>query len=730
MSLPIPSDPRVRRLLRIFLSDYFTNGMMAAVGLLLISGALHLWLGQAAAAAASVGVIVCIPPDQAAPRRGKLWRLLPSAILGLPLFAAVQALHDAPLYLGLLLVPASFMAFLAGAWGKRGLPITMSLMFAVIFSMAMHTAATRESVWFNSAFFVLGSVLYLLWATVINSVLNRRYRVLFLADTLLSLASLMRLQAQQFTPEAAAGPNGGDRLLGQILQRQATLADQLQTARDILLEAPRTPRRQQLAAILLLVLDLRDHLLSSGLDLDAFRAHPDHPQVLAVLSRALDELAQAVEHVADALLVGALPPPFERLGAELDAIRHEDYEPGAGSPAPTAGPLSLSLTHRVMNVRDDVARVVALARGSMAPDLAAVRMAWQLFVSPTTWTWKPFSVLTRWSAPPLRHAIRAALAIGSAYAVSLVLPWGTHDYWILLTIVVVLRGSLSQTLERRNKRVLGTLIGCLVSAVLLSAHLSATTLLLVLTVAQATAHAFAVRRYVVTAVAATVLGLVQAHMMHAGVSPVFDVLERVADTLLGAAFAWVFSYLLPSWERHLIPSLVQRTLRAQASHAQVALGLGQLKAIDNEPEIEWRLARRETHDSLSALVQAIQRSLSEPRAVRPPLESLERLVAHSYQLLGHLMAVKTMLVKHRSRLKLEALQQPLTSTASAIQDALIHPSPTGCTSLAEPDQGFQSSLTPPEDALAPWAIRRMELAVALSTRVREDADHVLTALRA
>ena len=140
------SHPRLRAALRVLLSPYFGNGVMAALGLLLISGLVRLWLGPEAAAAASVGVIVCIPPDQASPKHGKIWLLLPSAILGLPLFAAVQALHASPLCLGLLLVSATFLAFLAGAWGKRGLPIVMSLMFAALFSMAMPRQASEASV--------------------------------------------------------------------------------------------------------------------------------------------------------------------------------------------------------------------------------------------------------------------------------------------------------------------------------------------------------------------------------------------------------------------------------------------------------------------------------------------------------------------------------------------------------------------------------------------------------
>jgi hypothetical protein len=60
------------RVLRVALSYYVTLGLSAALGLALISVAMHLWVGAFAAAAALVGVIVAIPPDQPAPRRGKV----------------------------------------------------------------------------------------------------------------------------------------------------------------------------------------------------------------------------------------------------------------------------------------------------------------------------------------------------------------------------------------------------------------------------------------------------------------------------------------------------------------------------------------------------------------------------------------------------------------------------------------------------------------------------------
>ncbi|RZL94594.1 MAG: FUSC family protein [Variovorax sp.] len=735
MEAPRATADRARAALRVVLSHYMANGVSVAFGLMLISGGVHLWLGALAASAAAVGVIVTAPPDLPGPRRGKFWQMLPAPLIGLPLFFLVQLLHAAPLRLGLLLVPATFMAFVAMAWGKRGIPIAIAVMFSMIFSMAMPTPTGMAEAVDRTLHFGLGAGLYVIYAVLANHALNGRYRVQVMADVLFSLSALMRTEARQFTPRDDSGDvrEVPASLLGQLLREQAALADQLQATRDIVLESPRTPRRQQLAGMLVTVLELRDLLLASELDLEALKSHPGHAAALTEMRRVLEELADETVSLGDALLLGQQPERVADRRPELAAIHlDEEASPTEGYTGPTPAMLARGLASRIGHINDEVLHLVALARGDAEPDLAVVRANWQMFVSPTEWSGRPFLTLWRWDAPPLRHAIRAALAIATGYGIALILPWGSHDYWILLTIVVVLRGSLSQTLERRNSRVAGTLLGCVVAVGLLSAHPGPLALLAAVTVAQAIAHAFAVRRYVITSVAATVLGLLQAHMLNTGMSPTFALFERMADTLIGAALAWAFCYVLPSWERSQIPALVARTLSAQALHARLALGLGQLRAVGNSPELEWRLARREAYDSLSALVQATQRSLSEPRAVRPPLEPLEHLQAHSYQLLAQLSAVKSMLVLRRDRLTPAEIEGPLARTAQRI-DAAIGSAPVGGPSMPEspPATTLAGPIPLPDpfdNDVSPWLLRRLDLATAIAAQLRDDAARILQRL--
>ncbi len=713
--------------LRVVLSSYVLIGTSAGIGLLTISSVVHAFLGPFASAAAAVGVIACVPPDQPSPRRRKFRQLLPAAFICIPLFFAVRELHADPVGLGLLIVPASFVAFLGAAWGKRGIPLSVSAMLALIFALAVPNRA--GSSWTETSFFTLGLGAYMLFATASNAALNRRYRVVMLAETLHAVAALMRAQARQFAPVPPDRPAPVDPI-GSLIRQQAALTDQMQIARDVLLESPRTKRRQQLAAMLLGLLEMRDHLLACELDVETLVTHPVHAPVLTALRQMLYELARDVERLADNLLVGRRPVPFASRRPRLATLQWATDDPAlAVARGPSPAVLARGVADRVGHIDDETLRLIALARGDTAPDLALVRQGWQMFVSPTTWSMRPFLALWRWDAPPLRHAVRAALAIATGYAIALSLPWGTHPYWILLTITVVLRGSFAQTLERRNSRVLGTLLGSLVAGGLILLHESPLTLMLTVACAQGIAHAFAVRRYLVTAIAATVLALTQAHALAGSASPLFDALERIGDTLIGTGLAWAFSYVLPSWERTQIPVLVKRTLAAHARHARLALALGRAGAAETEPGLEWRLARREAYDSLSALVQATQRSLSEPRAVRPPLEPLGRLLTHSYQLLAQLTAAKTMLLVRRERLDTNALQSPLQATGDAIGDALTAPATTV---VADDDTSLHSDEPlvlpdPFQHDLTPWLLRRLRLAAGLATEVRRDARRVLEA---
>ena len=137
-------------------------------------------------------------------------------------------------------------------------------------------------------------------------------------------------------------------------------------------------------------------------------------------------------------------------------------------------------------------------------------------------------------------------------------------------------------------------------------------------------------------------------------------------------------------------------------------------------------------------MQATARALAEPRAVQPPLALLEQLQGHSYQLLGQLSAVKSMLLLRRNQLNLDAIAAPLAQAAADIEAKLTAPtaaSPPGASATgAKSDPALRAvpeDLPDPfEQDISPWVMRRLALAESLAASVRGNADLINAQLAA
>ncbi len=731
------------RFLRVALSQYVTNGLSVTLGLVVIMLLVYESAGLAGASSAAVGVLITSLPDVPAPRRRKIMQMIPAPLIGTPLFMLVQLVREEELLLGVVLVAGTFLAVMLMAWGKRGGPLTFSVIFSMLFSMASPAPPSLEAIAEHGGWFALGAALYLAWGVATTHLLNARYRAQLLAECIHSFAQILRTQARRFAPNADP-----QMLLASMLDQQASFADHLQNTRDVVLESPTTPARTRLAAMLLSLLEARDHQLACDLDLDTLLQHDGSTATLPALQKVLNTNAGQLERLSRDLLLGRSPhliAPFADLRSTLAGVTgvlpprppETRIEP---APLATGAPDALALLHnmadRIGHINDEALRMAALARNDATPELAAVRTQWQLFVSPTRWAFAPLLGQLSWRAPTLRYALRATLAVAVGYVVSLHLPWAAHKYWILTTIVVVMRGNLAQTVQRRNQRVAGTLLGCVLVMGVLATHPSGRTLFLVVALGMGLAHAFALRRYLFTSIFATLGGLLQAHLLLVGVSPTFAIGERLADTLLGALLAWLFSYVLPAWERGQLPGLVRRSMQAQSQHARLAMALGEPTQTSDLP---WRLARREAYDSLSALTLAIQRSLAEPSQVRPTLAPLEAVQARSYQLLAQLTAIKSMLLLRRAQLNMDVALPALQQASKQICDELAEASTakaakTTTAAAAAPDnappvagQPFQPRPDPLLAAdLTPWLLRRLTLATGMAKELKQAATQAQT----
>ncbi|MEO8296466.1 MAG: FUSC family protein [Burkholderiales bacterium] len=674
------------------LPAYAINGLTVALGIGLIqllAGGLG---GAHAALVASSGAVFASLADMPNATHRTWRRVATAALLGCLISALANALARQPLAMGALMALCGFISAMVLAWGLRAASVSFAGILAVVFTAAAPSAPDLASQLRHLAWTAFGAGAYTGWAVAAAALVQPRLRTLSLAVLLEAAARLLRARAGLL--QAEPGEVTDALPLQTWIRDEAALDDRLQVARDLLFAAPSSPHTERQSALLLEVIQLRETFLASELDLELLGGDRAAAPVVAALAQHLLQLADGLADMARALTLR------QPLAPGRDPAATVALEPVW--PIPPANHLRLTevLVLRARHMAECVGRMQALMQGGAA-QVPLSRDDLQLFVSVEGWPLAALRPHLTLRSPVLRHAVRAAVALGCAYWLGSVLPWASHPHWLVLSVAVVLRGNLEQTLSRRNLRVAGTVIGCLLVMALAQAGPGPFAALIFL-LAVALAHAFATRQYLVTAVAATVMALLQAHL--ADPTSGFAITERLADTVLGAALAWAFSFVLPSWEHRALPRLVGRVTRGMARLTGEALQWPQ----GAQADVALRLARREVYEALGALAASAQRTSVEPLHVRLPLYGLADLLMRSRSLLAQLAAIRVLVHSRAAELDAAQAGEAMQAAAAEIQQRL---EADGAEASAGPLHGRPGlPVASAIDAPWPWLLRRLHLA--------------------
>jgi len=721
---------------------HVVNGVAVAIGIALIQGTITVAAGPFAALSAGTGSICSSLADQAvAPER--TWRRVGmAAIVAWASQLMVAALRHSGVTMGFTVMLLAFCAAMVLSWGLRAAPLSFIPVLALVFTLAAPPPPDVHTLLVHSAWTAVGGLLYFGWAVASSRLLQPRYRTLALANALDALAALLRSRAALHTAAIEPETHTATPPLQEWIRSQVVLDERVQAARDLLFPAAGRPETGPAIAVLLQAVEMRDTLLAGELDLDLL----GHDAAALALRRRLRArsmaVADEVEAMARALREHGLRAAGERMSGDVESDARALATAAASDDEPMFSegdarhPLAAALHDRARHMTEALARMQAALRGeATAQPLAHSEL--QVFISAEGWPWQALAAQLSLDSPIFRHAVRLSVALGTAYFVGLALPWASHPHWLVLSVAVVMRGNLEQTLSRRDDRVLGTMIGCLL--VLALGHFTrpwiATAAFLV---SVGIAHSYATARYIVTCAAASVMALMQAHLAQPEAG--FGAIERIGDTVLGAALAWGFSYLWPWWEKRGVPRLVDRVLKSLCKLSDEVLRLPD----PGRPDTPLRLARREVYEAVGAIASAAQRTGAEPASVQVPMYALAEMLTRCHVLMAQLLAVRLLLARRRSQLDpgeaSAALEEARAGLMRMLRPGVSAGAPGGGasppgpaeTAGAIPSEDIDHVAVPaalPDSAVFPWLERRLRLAQRAAQRVGLAAQALRVAVR-
>jgi uncharacterized membrane protein YccC len=235
-----------------------------------------------------------------------------------------------------------------------------------------------------------------------------------------------------------------------------------------------------------------------------------------------------------------------------------------------------------------------------------------------------------------RYSLRLTIAMLVGFGLSVILSL-SHTYWVLLTILTILRPVYALTRTRNIERLTGTFLGGFSAIVLLALVTQPTPLLLIMMISMLLAYSFLRVNYFSFVFFLTLFIILTFHFLNP-VEIKNLIRERLVDTLIGSMIAWLAArYILPIWEHEQIENSLAEMLQANRKFFANAWDMN----VQNEaPSTGYLQARRDAIVTLTNLSDRFQKMLAEPKQ-RVNSASIHQMVIANHMLTGHIAALSS-----------------------------------------------------------------------------------------
>ncbi|VCU72511.1 Inner membrane protein YccS [Pigmentiphaga humi] len=635
-------DYSTKNIKKFIYSQYFYMGVRQALGVLmpaiLILGIFH---HAALGLAATFGAMCVAIVDQPGPYRHRRNEMLGCTLLG-TIAAGVTALATPyPFVLWAAVIAQCFVFSLLTVFGRKGALISFGCL--LLMTMTMHDTMDARGAVVHTAAALGGGLWYTAFSLLVNRLLWYRQEQQAIAVCVFASAEYLEVKARFYDPDIDIDDN-----YGQLIVKQAAVAEQQEAARDVVLrELPRSAdlardrHRVILFNLFIDIVDLHETMVAVHTDYVQIRRVFKDSDLLVFFRDMLHKLSQDTESVGLAVTQGEPSRSRISVKAEIRAIEYEIEllkQQGFPQAEPEAYAALISTFRRARNAAYIVERLhrhTDLANVD-EPSSLQIDASLQRFLSRQDFKLGRLTSNLRLGSPYFRHALRVTLAaaIGMTVSSEWLMPHHiVHSYWILLTILVIMKPGFSLSWQRNFQRLGGTLIGCaLVLALLFFVH-NKFVLLAAMFVAVVMANSLVLLYYVGSSAFNTAFVLLSFHFLAPG--SLLVVGERVLDTLIGSIIALACSYVLPYWEYRFLRPLLRHAIDANRSYLEASRRL--LGAsVDNVDmklgDVDYRIARKNVHIAFGNFTNSFYRMMLEPKSKQRSAAQLNSLVIQLHDL--------------------------------------------------------------------------------------------------
>ncbi len=649
--------------LRTFIfSHYFYTGLRIATGVVGLTMLVLQFSDLPTAMTVCIGALSTSLMDLPSSLRHKFNEMLSSVLLCTVVTLIISLCAPFHWLLSFMLVIVTFLASMMVVYGKKAMPLQFAALF--VMTLSMENAMNVQQAFFHTGLFLAGGLSYLAYSMTVSWFLRSRIKQQILAEALFELARYINIKADFYDMHVDLNSQ-----FNLLVRQQIVLAEKQQASRDLILRDPKNQEDAILVQVHFGMFDLYEHILSTHTDYAILREHLADAEVLTYLRDLVGKAAKDIETIAYAVTRKRASFASISYKAEQRSIESElqqlQQDCLAGKVSEEALDILRAAYGKICGAIDMIGELHHATQSVQGPLPVLLGKDMTPFLTQQKYQLGVLVANLRWHSPTFRFAVRAALAISCGLLAADALPYAGHGYWIVLTIAIILKPSFSQTKQRRSDRLIGTLIGCVATALILRFVHEPIALLGFLFMATVAGPAFIYVKYRYTAIAASMQILLQINLVIPSSGHVIG--ERLIDTLIGAAIATAFSFVLPSWEYRTLPQLIRNVLKSNLRFLEASNKLMQGQARD---DFIYRICRKRFLDSMSELVSTLVRMLDEPVSKHRAVENLNQFIVQNYLVMAHVAALRMLLRRNAEGMPHEAVNLELDAATARVSKTL------------------------------------------------------------
>lgn len=537
-----------------------------------------------------------------------------------------------------------FLCSMISVYGQRATLVSFSALISISLSFG-HIHEGWEAFAYSGYIFI-GGILYLIVSLIFHFIQPYKYIELEIAQGIKLTAKYLKLRGDLWSPEA-----NRKTIIEKQLGIQVELNEIHEDLRKVLIgnqSSSATSQNRKMLLVFITLVEIQELALYTSFDhskiQEKFAKHPDvirtYQNVAYKLASTLKKLSKNVHHIA-------VYVDKNDLKNELDALEFAifDYEKTLGKEEAAEG--VLMLTNMLKYAKNQVGKIKIIQRAfSLAMQSYKLKdkdKELEKFLTPQYYPLRTLIENLSFSSSIFRHSVRLTITILIGFIVGKFLPF-QNVYWILLTIVVIMRPGYGLTKERSYNRIFGTILGGLLAFGIVSLVQNHVALSIFSIICMLLGISFAQSNYKISATFVTMYVVFIYGIL---VPNVVEVIQfRILDSLVGAILAFLANqFLWPAWEFINTPIHIENSIRANRTYLKEIADFYNKKG---EIPTSYRLARKNVFIEIGNLMTSFQRMMQEPKSKQKTLPLVNKLVVLNHSLLSALASLSTYIQSHQT----------------------------------------------------------------------------------